>query len=613
MDERAAATATGWRRHVPAAVWLPRYRRGLLPGDLLAGAVVTALAVPQALGYASIAGVPVQVGLYAIPLALLAYAVLGSSPHLIVGPVSTVSVLSGSLVADLAKGDQAKAPALTSALAIAAGVILVAAGLAGIGWAAEFLSRPIVTGFVFGLCMLIIIGEVPSLLGMPVESGDALHRAWSVATHLTDANPTTSLVGLTALAVLFAGSRFAPRVPWGLLVLLAGIGLSSALGLAARGVATVGSVPKGLPPLGLPAIGVADVPQVMLGGGALALVAIAEGLSAARLFAMREGYTVHTNQELVATGAANIGAGLSGGLGVAGSLSKTAASRRAGGSTQITGVVTALLTLVVIALFAETLSPLPRAVLSAIVIQAVWGLMDVGAIRRYQTIRRNDFVAAVAAMGGVLVLGPLYGLLFAVGMALLGLIYRSSRVDLDVMGKVPGEKAAWGSISRHPERRTYDGIAVLRLDVPLFWANATEIHDRVLEVVESDLTITVVMLDLEATSQIDTTSIDVLADLIDRLRAKDIDLYLVRVFFRARQTLAAAGLIGRIGEDHMWHSISAGTRAAREHHGLTAKPHPQGAPAGADEADDEDPWPGNERIAAEHEEGGYTDDPPPRR
>ncbi len=345
---------------------------------------------------------------------------------------------------------------------------------------------------------------------MPVESGDVLTRAWSIATNLVDLDPTTAAIGLAALAVLFIGARFAPRVPWALVVLIVGIGVSSWLDLAAQGVVTVGDVPSGLPPFGLPEISVTDIPPVLVGSLALALVGLAEGLSAARLFAAREGYTVDANQELVATGAANVAAGLSGGLGVAGSLSKTAASRRSGGVSQLTGVTTAVLVLLVLVALANLLSPLPRAVLSAIVIQAVWGLMDVKALRRYKAIRRNDFVGSMAAMGGVLLFGPLYGLLLAVGQAVLGLVYRSSRVGMDVMGKVPGEKAAWGSVIRHPERKTIDGILVLRLDAPLFWANAAEVQAQVLAAVEAEPDVRVLLLDLEATSQLDTTSIDAL-------------------------------------------------------------------------------------------------------
>ena len=594
----------GLARWVPMIAWLPRYRRLDLARDGLAGAVVAALAVPQSLGYAGIAGVPVQVGLYSIPLALVAYAVLGSSPHLVVGPVSTVAVLSGSLVAGMAAGDPARAVALTSALAIGAGIGMLVAGLARIGWAVEFISRPIVTGFVFGLVLLIVLGEIPSLLGMPAVTGDVLRRAWSILTHLSDVNPATALVGAVSLAVLFAGARVWPRAPWSLLVLVGGIAASTWLDLAAHGVAVVGAVPTGLPPIGLPAIPVHDIPPVLVGGLALGLVGLAEGLSAGRLFATKLGYTVDADQELIATGTANIAAGLSGGLGVAGSLSKTAAAVRTGGASQVTGLTAAGLVLVVLVSLASLLTNLPRAVLSAIVVQAVWGLMDVEALRRYARVRRNDFLGAVAAMIGVLLLGPLYGLLFAVGQALLGLVYRSSRAHIDVMGKVPGEKAAWGSLARHPERRTVDGILVLRLDVPLFWANAQQVTEEVLGAVAAHPSARVVLLDLEATSQLDTTSVDALDLVLRRLRERGLDLYLVRVFRSAREVLRRAGFLDRLGPNRMWHSISAAVIAARaqlEASGIAQPPLADPVhPLGVDE----------ERIAVSHHDPEDDQVPP---
>ena len=583
---------------IPVVTWLPRYKRRYVAGDILAGLVVAALAIPQSLGYAGIAGVPVIVGLYAIPLALIAYAIFGSSPHLVVGPVSTVSVLSGSLVADLSDGDPAQAVALTSALAIGAGIGLLLGGVFRLGWAAEFMSRPIVTGFVFGLVLLIILGEIPSLLGMPPASGDVVTRAAAILRSFGDIYPLTAAIGVTSLVILFLGARFAPRVPWGLIVLIGAILLSARAGWGEQGVVTVGQVPRGLPPIGLPDIDVALIPPVVTGGLALAMVGLAEGLSAARIFAANEGYSINANQELVGAGAANVAAGLSGGMGVAGSLSKTAASRRSGGNTQMTGVVAAVLVLVVLVLLAETLAPLPKAVLSAIVIQAVWGLMDLRAFRRYQSIRRNDFNAAIAAMIGVLLLGPLYGLLVAVGLAVLGLVYRSSRPDLEVMGKVPDEKAAWGSIRNHPDRKTYPGVIVIRLDAPLFWANAAEIHDRVLAEVDCDPSVKALVLDLEATSQLDTTSIDALERLLTRLKERDIDLYLVRVFFQARQVLAKSGFVDLLGEHHMWHSIAAGVRAARNATGLTAPSRDQSEVGNGDDESAEDDT-AHERIAVE--------------
>ncbi len=593
---KSTGAPTRAQRWFPILGWFPRYRARFIGGDLLAGLVVAALAVPQSLGYASIAGVPVIVGIYAIPAALIAYAIFGSSPHLVVGPVSTVSVLSGSLIAESANGDTAHAIALTTALAIGAGVGLLIGGLTRLGWAAEFLSRPIVTGFVFGLVLVIIIGEVPKLLGLPPTSGDSINQLFDIIGSVTQLDPLTSVVGLTALVILFLGGHFAPRIPWGLLVLITAIAASSALDLAAKGVVVVGEVPSGLPPIGLPGISPEEIPPVLFGGVALALVGLAEGLSAARLFAAKEGYSIESNQELIGAGAANVAAGLSGGLGVAGSLSKTAASRRSGGETQMTGLFGALMVLLVLVFLAGLLEPLPRTVLAAIVIQAVWGLMDVRAFRRYQRIRRNDFNASIAAMVGVLLLGPLYGLLAAIALAVLGLVYRSSRVDIDIMGRVPDEKAAWGSISNHPERRTYDGILVIRLDSPLFWANASEVTDGVLAAVDAVDDVQALLLDLEATSQIDTTSIDALELLLSRLRERGIELYLVRVFYRARQTLAKAGFIKLLGEERMWHSISAGVRAARKSAGISGKARPQYI----EEADEDADLPaGAERIAVD--------------
>lgn len=583
---------------LPAVEWVKSYQTRFLGADIMAGVVVAALAMPQSLGYSGIAGVPILVGLYSIPLALIAYAVFGSSPTLVVGPVSTVSVLSGSLIADISRGDPAKAVELTSALALAAGLVLIVGGVLKLGWAAEFMSRPIVTGFVFGLVLLIVLGEIPSLLGMPPVTGDVLSRAWSIFTSLGDIDPLTALIGLTALAVLFVGAKFAPRIPWGLLVLVCSILASGTWDLAARGVVTVGTVPTGLPPIGLPGIGLGDLGPVITGGVALALVGLAEGLSAARLLAAKGGYSVDTDQELVATGAANIGAGVFGGMGVAGSLSKTAAAERAGSRTQITGVSAALIVLLAIVALAGALSPLPKAVLSAIVIQAVWGLMDVQALRRYKVVRRNDFTSSLAALVGVLLFGPLYGLLTAIGLAVLGLVYRSSRIDMEIMGKVPDEKAAWGSIRNHPERKTYDGVIVIRLDAPLFWANSAQIADGVLAEVEKAGGITAVLLDLEATSQLDTTSVDALELIRQRLSDLGVELYLVRVFFQARQVLARSGFIDQLGEGRMYHSISAGVRAARKELGINGKSHPQ--------VNDEEEL--EERIAAERETpGGYTD------
>lgn len=537
----------------------------------MAAAVVAALAVPQSLGYAAIAGVPVQVGLYAVPTAMLAYAVFGSSRQLVVGPVSTVSVLSGSLVASLAPADEAEAVAYTVALALGAGVVLIVAGLLRVGWVAEFLSKPIVTGFVFGLTLLVILGEVPKMVGVTVTSTDVVTRIGTLLRgFLIEWNLGTTVLAAVCLLVLFVGGRLLPKVPWALVLVVLAIVLSDLQDWESRGIAVVGDVPAGLPTPQLPDVALTDLAMLAVGGAALALVGLAEGLSAARLFASKGGYRIEADQELVATGAANLASGLFGGLGVAGSLSKTAAAADARAHSQVMGLGTAVIALVVIALFAPTLSALPLAVLSAIVVKAVWGLMDVAALRRYREIRRLDFVAALLGAAGVLVLGPLPGLLVAVAGSLLGLVYRSSRVEVEELGRIKVEKAAWGSVVDHPERRTIPGITVLRISGPVFWVNAALCSDRVLAEVADRDGLQAAVVDLEGTAALDTTSADAVAELARTLHEQGIDLYLVRVRFAVRTLLRRSGAMQVIGEDHVWHSISQGVRRARRDHGITA-------------------------------------------
>jgi high affinity sulfate transporter 1 len=582
-----------------------------LRGDLVAGAVVAALAVPQALGYASIAGAPVQVGLYAVPVALVAYGVFGSCRQLVVGPVSTVSVLSGSFLAGFGVAGTTQAAAYTAALALGAGVVLLAAGVLGIGWVAEFLSKPIVTGFVLGLTILVILGEVPHLLGVPTPNGQVVERVTALGANLTrgDADAATVTVSAVSLLVLFGGQRLAPKWPWGLTLLIGALATSTALDLESRGVEVVGPVPRGWPTPGLPAVDAGQVAALLGAGAALALVGLAEGLSAARLFAGKGGYRVDSDQELIASGVANIASGLFGGIGVAGSLSKTAAASDARGRTQLAGLAAAVLALVVIVAIAPVLSDLPRAVLSAIVVNAVWRVMDFAALRRYARVRRNDIVASVVAALGVLAFGPLYGLLLAIAGSVLGLVYRSSRVDVEIMGKVPDEKAAWGSIRNHEERPTFPGVVVLRIDVPMFWVTAAAVHDLVLDKVDSVPGTRALVLDLEATNQMDTTSADALADLLTAMRKRDIDLYLVRVMWPVRKALRRSGLLAELGEDHLWHSISQGVREARRMHGLK---HVPAQILGGDPQERPDDLLGDDETSEEHI-AARTPEPGPSR
>ncbi|MEZ5093409.1 SulP family inorganic anion transporter [Nocardioides sp.] len=554
------AAAAGWRDRVRS------YRPADALPDLAAGLLVAALAVPQSLGYAAVAGVPVQVGLYTLPPALLAYAVFGSSRLLFMGPISTVSVLSGSLVRQLSGGDPEQAVLLTSALAVLAGVTLVAAGLLEVGWMARFLSQPIVTGFVSGLVVLIVLGELPALLGLDPPQGAVLDRVRALVLDLDQTQGLVVLLSACALAVLFAGGRWLPRAPWALVVLVGGIVLSQVLDLAGRAVPVVGTVPTGLPAPSWPWWGMDDalgqLSGLVTGGLAIAAVGLAEGLAAARTFRVAED-RLRDDRELVANGVADLAAGLFGGMAVGGSLSKTAANARAGARSQLSGVAAALVVVLVLVLAAGLLEPLPRAVLSAVVVHAVWGLVQPAEFVRFKRLRRNDFISALVAFGGVLALGPLNGLLLAVGQSLLGLVYRSSQVQIDRMGKVPHEKAAWGAIAHDEDREPVPGVLVLRPDGPIFWANADPVFRRIRRHLDHHPETGVVVLDLEASNQMDATTVDSLSSLLAELRGQGRDLFLVRIFGNVRVVLERSGFLDELGEGRLWHSISAGVKAAK--------------------------------------------------
>ena len=573
--------------------------------DLGAGLLVAALAVPQSLGYAAVAGVPVEVGLYTLPPALIAYAILGSSRLLFMGPISTVSVLSGSIVRQLSGGDPEQAVLLTSALAIVAGVTLIAAGLLKVGWMARFLSQPVVTGFVTGLVVLIVLGEIPAMLGIAPPRGAVLDRVKSLALDLDQVRPGVLMLSAGALAVLFLGPRLADRLPWSLVVLVAGIGLSHSAGLAGRGVPVVGEVPGGVPLPSWPWVGMANPIDVLgglvTGGLAVAAVGLAEGLAAARTF-QHSRDRLRDDTELVANGAADIASGVFGGMGVGGSLSKTAANARAGAGSQLSGVAAAVVVVLVLLFAAGLLEPLPLAVLSAVVVHAVWGLVQPAEFLRLKALRRNDFVSAVVALLGVLVLGPLNGLLLAVAQSLLGLVYRSSQVHIDRMGKVPDEKAAWGAISHDEDRQPVPGVLVLRPDGPIFWANADPVFRRIRRHVAHHPDTGVVVLDLEASNQMDVTTVDCLVSLMEDLREQGRDLFLVRVFGNVKGVLDRSGFLTQLGDGRLWHSISAGVKAAKKTESYAAMVG-AGEPE-AEETDDE-----QDHILARTKERAEGSDP----
>ena len=414
-------------RHVPILAWLPAYPSDWRRADLVASVTSWGVMVPVAMAYAALAGVPPEYGLITAFAALAAYAVFGTSRHLKVTTSSTMAIMSASVVAPLAGGDADRYLALTAGLALVVGGILLAAGLVRLGFIADFLAKSVVTGFIFGLAITIIIGQLPKLLGVPGGGGSTIGQLQTLIGNLPDTNPWTLAVGGGALALILVLRAISRKIPGPLVALVLGILAVSAFDLTVHGVSVVGEIETGIPLPGIPNISLLDIPFLAAGAAGIVFLAVGESLGAARAFAARHRYEIDADQELVALGAANLSTGLFGGFTVDASLSQSATAEAAGTRSQLSSIVTAGLILATAVLLAPLFKNLPNAVLGAIVIAAVLGLMDVAELRRYAATRRTDFLLAMVALVAVVTTTVLIGLVIAVLLSLMFVLYRASR------------------------------------------------------------------------------------------------------------------------------------------------------------------------------------------
>jgi SulP family sulfate permease len=526
---------------------LAGYDRSWFRGDLIAGITVWAVLVPEALAYASIAGVSPVVGLYAAPPALILYAAFGSSRHLVVGPMSATAALSAAAVADLTTGGPAEVLAFTGVLALVTGLLALAAGLVRLGFLANFISEPVLKGFIIGLALTIVIGQVPKLLGIEKEEGDFFEQLWGVITHLGDTHGLTLLVGASSLALVLGLRRFAPIVPGSLAAVIFGVVVAKVFDLADEGVEIVGDIASGLPSLGPPdGVGGDDYLRAAGAAAGIMLVGFAEGLGAAKTYAAREHYEIDPNRELIGLGAANLGSGLSSGMVVNGSLSKTAVNGSSGARSQMSGIAVAVLTVITLLFLTGLFEELPEATLAAVVIAAVIELVDIAALRGFYAMytrrlghiygpaARPDFIAAVAAMLGVLLFETLPGLVIGIIVSLLLLLYRASKPYVAELGRVEGGVAQYADRSRHPENNAVPGIPVLRVESGLFFANAEAVRTAIKEHAAAPGTRAVV-LDAEAIAFVDITAVRMLDELADDLE-------------RAGQRLIIAHDLGQVGD-----------------------------------------------------------------
>ncbi len=555
---------TGWTGYVPITGWLPDYDRSWLAPDGIAALTVWALLVPEAMAYASLAGMPPETGLWTAPLALLGYAVFGTSRQLNVGPSSTVAVLSLAVVTPVAAGDPAAFIALTSWLALVTGGLFVVFGIFKAGFIADFMSKPVLDGFIVGLALTIAAGQLHKLFGLDVEGGNFFEDIGDVVTNLGDASWWTFAVGATSLAALFLIDRFVPRLPGALVVMFAAIIVLSVSNLTDRGVHVIGEIPGGLPPFGLPdSVRLDDVISLIPGALAILIVGFAESVAAARKYASKHGYEVDASQEMIALGAANAGAGLSGGFVVDGSLSKTAAADGAGQQTQLTSVIVAALVLITALWFTGLFENLPEATLAAIVIHAVWHLIDFEKVGRYARIRKDDFWAGFAALVGVLAFGILPGLAVAVILSLFFLVGRASRPNTEILGEITHDGiTVYRSVDRYPNARQVPGLLIYRFDAQLFFANAPVFEERLMEAIAAAETpVEVALVDAEGIGDIDSTALVMLHDLQEKLALRGISLWFARVRGEPREVVQDAEAFAHLEEPPIYPTVGLGVRA----------------------------------------------------
>ena len=551
--------------------WVRTYRRDWLRGDVVAGLTVGAATIPAALAYAQLAGLPAVHGLYASVVPALLYAALGSSRHLQIGPGSTLSILVAASLSGLLVGTEpGEAVALAALLALISGAMLVAAGLLRLGFIADFLSSPVLTGFTAGAALLIISSQLPKLFGVSIEADGFFETIWDTAGALDDANGPTVAISAATIAALLVMKRWLPTLPASLIVVVIGITVVALADLTAEGVAVVGEIEAGLPGPVIPDLGrTGDLFGAAL---AVSLLIYVETIAVSREFSAKHGYRIDANRELIASGSANLGAGVFQGFSVDGSFSQSALNDASGARTQMAGVVTALLVAVVLVGFTGLLADLANAVLGAIIIVAVLGLINIHEMRRLYRVQRPgpgwdglparaDFGAAIITFAGTLVLGILEGVLIGISMALLALLYRATRPNVAVLGESP-EWGTYRDISRMPGSKTHDGLLIVRWSAELFFANAGHFRDQlqtlIADAVEQEGAVRAVLLDASAITNIDVTGADTLAGLAADLEAEDRVLLIARARGPVRDMLAAAGLDRAIPEGHRFESVRDG-------------------------------------------------------
>jgi high affinity sulfate transporter 1 len=555
---------------VPGVQAIKSYRRQWLAKDIVAGVVLTTLLVPQGMAYAELAGLPPITGLYTSILCLLGYAAFGPSRILVLGPDSSLGPMIAATILPLiaAKGDAKRAVALASILAIMVAAIMILAAVAKLGFIADLISKPTMIGYMNGLALTILIGQLPKLLGFKVEADGLIGEIAGFAKGVAngDAVPAAAAVGIAGVAAILVLQRWLPKVPAVLIAVVLAIAATTVFHLADHGVSLVGVLPKGFPPFTIPSVRLSDLGPLFAGALGIALVSLADTISTASAFAARTGQEVRGNGEMIGIGAANLAAGLFQGFPVSTSGSRTAVAERSGAKTQLTGVTGAVLIILMIVLVPGLFRNLPQPALAAVVITAALSLADIPATVRLWRQRKAEFLLSIAAFLGVALLGVLPGIGIAVALSILNVFRRAWWPYATVLGRVTGVEGYHDTRS-YPGAGHLPGLVIYRFDGPLFFANATTFRDEVRRLAKADPPPTWIVIAAEPMTDVDTTASDVLEDLDETLNAQGISLVFAELKNPVRRKIERYGLTRTINPRHFFPTIEAAVAAFRQETG----------------------------------------------
>ncbi len=550
----SGSSANRVQRWVPGVRAARAYERSWLRADLVAGAVLAAILVPQGMAYAELAGLPAVTGLYTTIACLVGYALFGPSRVLVLGPDSSISpLILAAITPLLAGGDPATAIALAGMLAVLVGLTEIGLGLGKLGFVADLLSKEVQVGYMNGLAITIIVGQLPKLFGFSTNADSFLKEIRLFVEGLDQTHTTTLIVGVAVLALLLMVPRVTTRLPAVLVAVVAATVVSAVFGLSEHGVSTVGALPKGVPTPSIPWTKAGDVGPLLIAAVGITLVSLTDTIATATSFAARRGDEVEPNQEMIGMGAANIAAGLFQGFAVSTSGSRTAVAEQSGAKSQLTGVVGAGLVAVLLLFANSLLADLPQAALAAVVIVAALSLMDLGVLRRYLQVRKSAFAVSLVATSGVMLLGVLQGILVAVVLAILLFFRRNWWPHGAVLGRVEGVEG-WHDIAKHPGAEQVPGIVVYRWEAPLFFANAGSFREQIRKIVRERKPDWVV-LQCEAITDVDVTAAEMLEQLDNELNAAGTHLAFAEMRDRLQDLTLRYGLLETLDREHFYPTL----------------------------------------------------------